>query len=137
MKSYDNPEFRSYHLGQIDFGTPPTATSIPVPAWAEGGRIVGANVTGATEAFTADTTGAELHIGTAADPDKFYAGTLGVIALTDSAEFAGFLDAGLAIHTGYDGDAGAALTQLEVVAIAPTGGTPGGIALVDVAIAWY
>ena len=137
MKSYDNAESQSYHIGLVDFGAGGAANSIPVPSWATGARVVGASVNGLTEAFTADTTGSGLLIGTAADPDKFFDGLVGVVALTDSAEFAGFTDAGLEIHLGYDGDAGVALTQLEVTMVAPTGGTPGGIGLTTITIAWY
>jgi len=137
MKSYDNPQYRSYYLGLVDFGAGGAANSIPVPAWATGARLLGASVNGLTEAFTADTTGAHLLIGTAGDPDKFFDGVFGVVSLTDSADVNGATNAGKEIHCGYDGDAGAALTQLEVTMAAPTGGTPGGIGLLEVSVAWY
>lgn len=137
MRSYDKPEFRSYYLGLVDFGAGGAADSIPVPSGVTGARIVGASVNGLTEAFTADTTGAGLNIGTAVDADKFMAAVLPVVALTDSHDIGGVTAAGTEIRLGYDGDAGAALTQLEVTMVAPTGGTPAGIGLLNVTIGWY
>lgn len=87
MKSYDNPEYRSYNMGLVDIGAGTAPDSIPVPAGATGARIVGAAVGSLTEAFTADTTGGGIQIGTAADPNKFFDAVLPVIALTDSHDY--------------------------------------------------
>lgn len=135
MKSYDNPQTRCYDLGSADIeAAGPFA--IAVPPWASSARIEGVAFNSVSEAFTADTTGAGVQIGTAADADKFGDFVFGVIALTDGAEV-GPVTAGNFIDLDRDGDAGAALTQLEVVLVAPTGGTPAGTGLLSIVISWY
>ena len=61
---------------------------------------------------------------------------MGVVAATDSKHVLA-TSTGVGIDLARGGDASAALTQLEVSFVAPTGGTPGGTGRVDVFIGWY
>lgn len=135
MKSYDNSQQRTYSLGSVD-STSGGPFAIAVPPWAKSARIEGVAFGSVSVAFTADTTGAGVQIGTATDADKFGDFVFGVIAAGDAAEV-GPVSAGNYIDLERDGDAGAALTQLEVVLVAPTGGTPAGTGDLDIVIGWY
>ena len=48
MRTYDNPDVQSYHMGLVDIGAGTAPDSIPVPAWATGARIMGLAVSGLT-----------------------------------------------------------------------------------------
>jgi hypothetical protein len=138
-RSYDNPLTLSYSLGLHDYGAGGEATAIPVPGWATRCRIESISLL-ATETFTATTTEAFVRIGTAADADKF--AELGASTLADTnglaKEYSDFVD------NGYGGpgvvdcsSSGENISQLEVVLVAPTGGTPAGIAYTDIAVSWW
>lgn len=137
---YDNGRQISYSFGEIDFGAGGDALAIPVPYGAKGARIVDIAAS-VTETFTQDTTPGYVRLGTAADPDKFAELNLGVAADTDGYGtkdddiFPAGSDEG--IDLARDGDSGAALSQIEVAFVAPTGGTPAGKAYVNIAIEWW
>ena len=135
MKTYDNAEARTYDLGSVDF-TADGPFAIAVPPWAKSARIDGVFIHTASVAFTADTTGAGVTIGTAADPNLYGDYVFGVIAVTDAAEV-GPVALGNYIDLARGGDAGVALTQFEVDLVAPTGGTPGGTGSLGVRISFY
>lgn len=135
MKSYDNPQTRTYGLGSVD-ATADGPFAIAVPPWAKSARIEGVAFNTVSVAFTADTTGAGVTIGTAADPNLYGDFVFGVIAVTDAAEV-GPVALGDYVDLARGGDAGVALTQFEVDLVAPTGGTPGGTADLDITISWY
>ena len=144
--SYDNPMRRNYGFGLYDFGAADEALAIPVPlvqgvALASMCRIESIALS-ATETFTTTTTGAFVRIGTAADPDKFAELAVGTLADTNGLD----LTAGSTElkDNGYGGtgivllnSSGENITQLELAFVAPTGGTPAGIAAVNIGIAWW
>ena len=134
MYTYATPLVRSYSLGSQDF-TSPYAGSIPVPAWAKACRVEGISVA-ASVTFTNDTTAGFVRVGPAADDDKFAELDMATTAATDSLD-GGPYPSDYFIDLERDGDAGAALTQLEVVTVAPTGGVPAGTGLVDITISWW
>lgn len=137
---YDNALPISYNLGLIDFGAGTVALAIQPPVGKTFGRIEDIHVA-VTETFTTDTTPGYVRIGTASDADKFAELNMGTAAATDGFSTRDDSDAikaaGLRIDLGRDGDSGAALDQLEVAAVAPTGGTPAGIGYVTVVISWF
>lgn len=143
---YDNPMRLSYNLGLHDFGTAGDALAIPVPA-IQGERTatmcrIDSIALSATETFTAVTTGAFVRIGTAADADKFAELAAGTLADTNGLDLTpGSTELK---DNGYGGQgvvllnsSGENISQLEVVFVAPTGGTPAGIAHVNIGIAWW
>lgn len=140
MASYDQPILMSYPLGDHDYGAGGDALAIQPPAGVSFGRII--DIHGAVkETFTAVTTAAFVRIGTAGDPDKFAELNFGTAADTDGFSTRddpdAIKDAGKFIDLARDGDSGAALDQLEVALVAPTGGTPAGIASTVVMIGWW
>lgn len=136
MRSYDNYDLMSYDLGSLNW-TAANTTAIPVPADASGARILGYAIHDVTVAFTADTTPGYLDFGTAGDADKFGHLAADVIAAGDGLHVLGNDDLGAGIDLARAGDAGVALTQIEVATVAMTGGTPGGTGRTTVFIGWY
>jgi hypothetical protein len=140
MKTYDNPLTISYSLGSHDFGAGAGAHAIQRPKGVSRARIEEIHVA-VSETFNQVTTPAYVRIGTAADADKFAELNMAAAAITDGYGTNDDQDAvkaaGLAIDLDRGGDAGAALDQLEVTFVAPTGGTPAGIGEVTVVISWY
>lgn len=139
--NYDQPMTISYSLGLHDYGAGGDALAIPVLAGATWARIEEISLS-ATELFTTTTTGAFVRIGTAADADKFAELAAGTLADTN----------GLGLTAGstelkdnsYGGkgvillnSSGENITQLEVVLVAPTGGTPAGIAHTTIVVSWW
>ncbi len=94
-----------------------------------------------TETFTADTLPAHILIGTASDADKFADLSMGLAAATDgygtNDDTDAIKTAGQFIDLDRDGDAGAALDQLEVTTVANTGGTPAGMGTIVVVLSWF
>jgi hypothetical protein len=145
MKSYDaqGPLTISYAVGDgiVDIADGVVlALAIQRPANVSSCRVEEVHVQ-VTETFNAVTTSAFVRIGTAADADKFAELDLGVAAATNGYGTNDDADAikaaGKFIDLDRDGDAGAALTQLEVTTLANTGGTPAGQGTITVVLSWF
>ena len=140
MKSYDNPLTISYSLGSHDFGAGAGAYAIQRPKGKGSARIEEIHLA-VSETFTDDSTTGFVRIGTAADADKFAELSTATAAATDgfgtNDDQDAIKTAGLFIDLDRDGDSGAALDQLEVALVAPTGGVPAGIALVTIVVSWF
>lgn len=136
MSHYDNPLVITYGLGDHDFGAAGDALAIKPPPGVSRGRIVDIHVA-VKETFTATTTPAFIRLGTAADPDYYAELNMGTAADTDAysiRNIAGGYDAVVFRSIDLVQDA---VSQVEVVFVAPTGGTPAGIGSVSIAIAWW
>ena len=137
---YDNPMRITYNLGLHDYGAGGDALAIPVPSGMTRCRIESIALS-ATETFTATTTDAKVQIGTAADADKFAQLDADTLADTDAMDLTPADDL---FDNGYGGagivdvsSSGENISQLEVTLVAPTGGTPAGIAHTNITIAWW
>ena len=139
-QSYDNPTVISYNMGELDLGAGAEAPAIRIPAGKKFARIEEIHVA-VSETFTAVTTPGYVRLGTAADADKFVELNMGTAADTNgygtSDDADAIKSAGKFIDLDRDGDAGVALTQLELNTVQPTGGTPAGRGYLTVAIAWW
>lgn len=137
--SYDNMLVCSYNLGLQDIGNGDSAHAIKAPYGFKRARII--DIHGSiVETFTQVTTPGYARIGTAGDADKFAELNFGAAAATNAynaADHDAFLNKPATIDLERDGDSGAALSQLEVTLVAPTGGTPAGQAFVTVVIGWF
>lgn len=139
--SYDNALAISYNFGSHDFGAGAGAHAIQRPYGKKFARIEEIHLGPITETFNAVTTPGFVRVGTASDADKFAELNCGTAAATDGYGTNDDPDAikaaGKAIDLDRAGDSGASMDQLEVTFVAPTGGTPAGIAVVTVVISWY
>lgn len=133
--SYDTPVRVSYNLGNVaggvDFGAGNSAYAIKPPAGKKVGNVVDIHLS-VNETFTQVTTPGYVRLGTAADADKYAELNCGAAAITDAYN----LDDAGSINARIDLEADG-ITQVEVACIAPTGGTPAGIANVTVVIDWF
>lgn len=125
--AYNNPDVITYSLGSHDFGAGGADLAIKAPKGYTQGRILDVGVA-VTETFTATTTPAYVRVGTGADPDAYVELNMGTAAATDYYNTADDTDAII--------NADVTDTQLEVAFVAPTGGTPAGIGLVSITVAW-
>ena len=144
--SYDNPMRITYNLGQHDYGAGGDALAIPVPLIQGVRRAQRCRIESiallATETFNAVTTQAFVRVGDGSDADKYAelgAGTLADTNGLDLTEESTELK-----DNGYGGKgvvdvstSGENISQLEVALVAPTGGTPAGIAHTSITIAWW
>lgn len=135
--NYDNPMRITYNLGLHDYGAGGDSLAIPVPAGASRCRIEEIALS-ATETFNEVTTEGLVQLGTVGDADRYAQLAVGSLADTDGL---GLTDAGK-FDIGHGGrgvvDFGQeGTTQIEVTLVAPTGGTPAGIAHTNVCIAWW
>jgi hypothetical protein len=114
----------------IDFGAGDKAASFQGPKGLTGKlrEVILPNV---TEVFNSVTTEAQITIGTATDADAYALVNLGDLAATDTFVTSQDDTDGIIV------DAIPADTQVEVAFIAPTGGTPTGIADVQIVVDWY
>ena len=143
MKSYDaqGPLTISYYLGLVDFPAVDLATAIQRPLGVSHCRVEELHVS-VTEVFNGSVSGALLQVGTAADPDKFAELDMGLAAVTDgygtNDDPDAIKTAGKFIDLDRDGDAGAALDQLELASVANVdAGTETGIGNCTVVLSWY
>lgn len=126
--SYSNPLTITHSYSAVDFGAGGNVTSLKGPSGKRGElREI---IVSATETFNAVTTDGDVQVGTAADPNAYAELTLGTLADTDS--ITATATAGAIIEASLPAD-----TQVEVTFTAPTGGTPAGIADVQIVIDWY
>lgn len=140
-RTYERPLVKSYGFTLHDFGAGAAAFAIRRAANTRFASILDIELAEITETFTATTTSAFVRIGTAADADKFAEFDCALAAATDARSVEDDTDAikaaGELIDMDNDGDAAASLAQLEVTFVAPTGGTPAGIAVPIITIAWW
>lgn len=128
--SYSDPDRRNYGFGIHDFGAASESLSIKGPK-GKAGRLIAIHAS-ATETFNAVSTSARIDVGTAADTDAYASFVLGTLADTDSASTDdGVTDTDAIISAEIPAD-----TQVEVTFVAPTGGTPAGMAAVNIIIDW-
>lgn len=128
MATYDHPVYATYGYEAHDFGAGGGTKEIVGPAGMRG-KIVDIHVTNVTETFTNTTTEAKIQAGVSGDLDKFADFGLGTLA-SGSADAATRSDAVTQGVLASD-------ETLLVTFTAPTGGTPGGIADVQVLVAWF
>lgn len=125
---YDNGIVIPYVFAAADFGAGSITRDIQGPAGLRG-RPLGVSLA-ATETFNAVTTGARVDVGTAADPDAYLSYAVGTLAAGSGATP---IDGnGLTVLGDLPAD-----TEARISLIAPTGGTPAGIADTTVLICWY
>ncbi len=128
---------RSYSYGVYDFGPSTEIIAIGQLAGKRWCQILDVEVQ-AVETFT---TGGAVLIGTASDSDKFAELTLGTLADTDALNTRGDTDAiftaGKFIDMSNDGDADAAITQLEVLFQRVVQSGPTGQGFVHICLAWW
>ena len=127
--AYENRTPISYSLGTVDFGAGNTTHKLRGPAGFTG-RIVDVHLD-ISEAFTQDTTPGYLRVGTTGDADAFAELTLGTTAAINTA-FNFYSQPAADKATNIPAD-----TLVFVAGIAPTGGTPAGIAKVTIVIDWW
>jgi hypothetical protein len=128
--SYSNPDRRFYVFPAVDYGAGDSAHSFRGPKGKKG-RLVDIHLS-ATEAFNSTTTDGYTDIGTAADTNAYAHFVQGDLAATDSVcGTDGVTDTDWLIDANIPAD-----TQVEVTCVAPTGGTPTGIATVTVVVDW-
>ena len=127
--SYSNPLCVTYKFASHDFGAGAGATSFKAPAGYTAGRLIDVGLMDITETFTNTTTPAYVRVGTASDADAYAQLDCGVAAATDCYNTKNDTDA--IIDADLDG------SQIEVTFVAPTGGTPAGIASAFVVVEWF
>jgi len=149
--TYDNPARISYNEVSIDFGAGTTTFPIRVPRGVTRGRIEEILIHDITEDFTDDTTEGGVQIGDGTDADKYcdmripdaadvganfnLADALAIDADTLKNQLG---DNDLAGPGVFDvGASGDDIAEIVATYLAPTGGTPGGIAAVTIVIAWW
>lgn len=129
--SYDLPVRVSYCLGSQNF-TSPLATAIKPPKGAKVGNVVDIHLQPSV-AFTQVTTPGYVRLGTAGDPDKYAELNCGAAAATDAYNLS---DTGAT--TNRIDLVADSITQVEVVTVAPTGGTtPAGTGIVTIVVDWF
>lgn len=131
MSSYDNSYPVSYNFAALDVGAGTITRKLRVPKGATGARVLDVHAF-ASETFTQTTTAARVQVGTAGDLDKFIDANLGGLAVGNAFSLANSPGAHKATwHKGEDD-----VSELTVTFVAPTGGTPGGIADFAITVAW-
>lgn len=133
--SYDLPVRVSYNLGNVaggvDFGAGDSAYAIKPPPGKSCGNLVDIHLS-VNETFTQVTTPAYVRLGDGSDADRYGQLNCGAAAVTnaynmdDGGTFGSMID--LVAHS---------ITQVEVTCVAPTGGTPAGIANVTIVVDWF
>lgn len=128
---YANPQQRiTYTYSGIDFGAGDKAASFQGPK-GMAGKLKDIVLPNVTEVFNEVTTPGYVRIGTASDADHYAEANLASTGATDTF-VATQDDTDALIITDIPAD-----TQVEVAFIAPTGGTPTGIADVQIVVEWY
>lgn len=132
--SYSNPIYTTYTFASHGFGAGAGTNSIRAPKGATVGRLIDVGITSVTVVFNAVTTKAMVRVGTGSDADKYA-----------QLEIVTGIDTGDSYNTRGDTDAIIESTilvsdltsgQLEVSYVANTGGTPTGIAVPYIVVAW-
>lgn len=130
--SYDLPVRVSYSFPSHDFGAGAGAHAIKPPKGMSQGNVVDIQLFAISETFNQVTTPAYVRLGTSGDADKYAELNCGAAAATDAYN----MDDGGTWGDRIDLTADS-ISQVEVVFVAPTGGTPAGISAVNVVIDWF
>lgn len=129
---YDNLCVMSYNLGLVDYGAGDVTRYIRIPRGATFGRILEVNHD-VTETFTNTTTAGATKIGRSGSLAAYLSIPLGVTATGASY---GLRDVAATVLATPWRKSSNDISELIVTCLAPTGGTPAGIALVTVVIGW-
>lgn len=135
--SYDNATILNHSYNAQDIGNGTITKKIRPPRGATRGRVESIHLL-ASETFNQVTTQAYIRVGVASDLDKF--AELAIGALASGATLSESDAATLASVLTDDGQFDLSQEtedELTVTMVAPTGGTPAGIADVDLSIAWF
>lgn len=128
------PYVTSYNLGTVDYGAGDTVFEMQAPA-SRRGKVIAVNVFQVTEVFSTTTLEASVEIGTAADPDGYcYTDDFGALAVANADVFTSY-DGSLTV--GALGEILPPDTEFQVTTVAPTGGTPTGIAMTSVDVLYF
>lgn len=126
---YSNPQMTiGYPYTDQDFGAGNISTSFKGPSGMVG-RLREITVI-ASETFNAVTTQGYVRVGTGGDADAYAELDMGATAATDT--IVASARSGALIAQDLPAD-----TQVEVAFVAPTGGTPAGIATVIITVDWF
>lgn len=132
--SYDNPVYQNLSYNAQDYGNATITKKVRPPRGATRGRVEGIHAL-ASETFNQVTTQAETQVGVTGDLDKFASLKMGALAagatLSDSDQSDVFTNDG---QFDFENES---VDELTLTFKAPTGGTPAGIADVDILIAWF
>lgn len=124
----DAPFTATYTFPAKDFGAGNWTEIVETPARYRG-VVKAVTLYDVTEVFSTTTTEASVNVGTASDADEFaYTGDLGALA-ADASDCPALTDGATKLI--------APSTSLQVQGIAPTGGTPTGIATVAVTVLYF
>lgn len=132
--SYSNAVTINYSYNAQDYGNGTITKKVRPPRGATRGRVETIH-TLASETFNQVTTQGLTQVGVASDLDKFAELEMGALAaaatLSDSDQADVFvLDGQFDLEQETE-------DELTITLVAPTGGTPAGIADVDIAISWF
>lgn len=135
--SYDNPNRMVYLFPTHDFGAGSGNVNIIGPK-GKRGVLIDYGVQNTTEAFTDDTTGALVAVGTAADPDAFGEEFDMVELANDTGKTvrSTYLDDEIYVDAVIVDRFIPADTIVRMTLTAPTGGTPAGIGQPFMVIDW-
>ena len=130
--AYDTPVRVSYSFPLHDFGAGAGAHAIKPPPGKTAGNVVDIQLFNIEETFTQTTTPGYVRLGTSGDADKYAELNCGAAAATNAYN----MDDGGTWGDDLDLTADS-ISQVEVVFVSPTGGTPAGIACVLVVVDWF
>lgn len=132
--SYENAVTLNYSYNAQDIGAGDITKKIRPPRGATRGRVESIHLY-ASETFTQTTTQALVQVGVASDLDAY--AELGCGALAAAATLSESDQAGVLVNDGQFDLSQETEDELTLTMVAPTGGTPAGIADVDLAISWF
>lgn len=128
------PYLSTYNLGVVDYGAGDVAFELQSPA-SRRGKVIAVNVFQVTEVFSTTTTQASVEIGDGSDQDGYcYTDDFGALAVANADVFTSY-DGSLV-----EGALGAIIpenVEFVVTTVAPTGGTPTGIAMTSVDVMYF
>lgn len=127
---YDQPRVLTYNYTGLNIGAGTITRKIRVPRGAQSARVFEAHVY-ATTTFNAVTTEAKAQVGVTGDLGKFAELGIGTLAAGSARGFADAKGFKAVWNKGTDD-----VAELTVTFVAPTGGTPAGVADVAIAIGW-
>ncbi len=132
--SYENATVINHSYNAQDIGAGDITKKVRPPRGASRGRVESIHLLSA-ELFTQVTTQALIQVGVASDLDKF--AELQVGALADAATLSDSDQANVLVDDGQFDLSQETEDELTLTFVSPTGGTPAGIADVDIAISWF
>ena len=132
--SYENPVTQCVSYYAQDIGAGDITKKLRPPRGATRGRVEYIHLL-ASETFTQTTTQSQIQIGVASDLDKY--AELDVGALASGATLGDSDQTGVFTSDGQFDLSEETEDELTFTFLAPTGGTPAGIADVDIGISWF